>query len=159
MQKEFHLFPDSEGELRWSLEHSNSTCGSSASTGTSRVHRMTYVSQPPARRGSICQSSFILSHNLNFFLLPTAPCQCRKHLLPWSSLFSFSSYRYAFIRKDIWQLYIPHPWLSDGSFYVKGHQGSLLSFLPGAFLVFSLVIIVVVVFLFIIGRPSLVGAG
>lgn len=45
-------------------------------TGTSLVHGMTYGFPSHLSGGAACQSSFILSHNLNFFLPPAQSCQC-----------------------------------------------------------------------------------
>jgi hypothetical protein len=56
-------------------------------------------------------------------------------------------------------LYSTVGWLRDGSFEVKSHQRSLLPFLPGAFLVLSLVVIIIILFVFIMSRSSLLRTG
>lgn len=86
MQRDFHLFPESEGELRRSLEHSNPTCGLSASLlGQDRsTERPTSPSRLPGPAASVSHSSFRV-----ITVIPP-PRQFSKQLLAWFPFLSFS---------------------------------------------------------------------
>lgn len=107
MQKEFHLLPESEGELRWSLEHSNMACGFSVFLMVDKPGPWNDVQiHLPATslERQHPQSSFMLSNDLNSFLPLTQPCQLNRCLFPLPPQTGCTS-----VRKDIWQFYIP--WL------------------------------------------------